>query len=64
MMSLPIDCVFQVSVLTNQKVKVVRRLNFELWGCKVKIPQKYGHKIDFEISHILESSVLEGFDTK
>ena len=43
---------------TYRKVPVVGRLDFELKGCKVKIFQKYGSKVNFEISHILESSML------
>ena len=55
---------------TYQKVPVVERLDFELWSYKVKIISKYSPKVDFESSHILESSVLtlwkelEGFDIK
>ncbi len=43
---------------TYRKVPVVGRRDFELWGCKVKISQHYIPKVDFEISHSLESSIL------
>ncbi len=42
---------------TYRKVPVVGRLDFELWGCKVKISQN-SPKVNFEISHALESSIL------
>ncbi len=43
---------------TYRKVPVVRKPDFELWRCKFKISQNNSPKVNFEISHTLESSIL------
>ena len=54
---------------TYQKVPAVRKLDFELLGCKVKVSQNMVLRSILGISHILESSIHtfllhEGFDVK
>ena len=43
---------------TYRKVPVVGKLDFEFYRVPSKNMSKYGPKVDFKISHSLESSIL------
>ena len=52
--------------MTGIRQPVVRRLPFWVTGVQSQNIWKYGPKVDFDISHILEwlTQLLEGFDVK